>query len=104
MRLQLCKLVAVGAVNRDPAPWGDKADNIISRDRLAAAGNVVHQVTHPFNHHAAIVLAALLRSIGFLLELFQGCRILLCRAWLVELRLQEVHHLVQADITAANRR
>lgn len=104
MRLQLCKLIAVGAVNRDPAPLGDKADNIVSRDRLAAAGNMVHEVTHPFNHHAAIVLAALLRSVGFLLELFQRCRILLRCAWLVELRLQEVHHLVQADIAATNRR
>lgn len=103
MRLQLCKLIAVGAVNRIPR-LGDKADNIVSRDRLAAAGNMVHEVTHPFNHHAAIVLAALLRSVGFLLELFQRRRILLRCAWLVELRLQEVHHLVQADIAATNRR
>lgn len=65
---------------------------------------MVHEVTHPFNHHAAIVLAALLRSVGFLLELFQRRRILLRCAWLVELRLQEVHHLVQADIAATNRR
>lgn len=104
MRLQLDKLVTVGTVNRNPASLSDKADDIVARNRLAAAGNVMHQVTYAFNHHAAVVFAALLRRIGFLLQLLQRRRVLLCRAWLIELRLQEVHHLIQTDITAANRR
>ena len=91
-------------MNGNPASLSDKANDIITRDWLAAAGNVVHQITHPFHHNAAIVFAALLWRIGFLLQLLQRRRILLCRAWLVELRLQEVHHLIKTDITAANRR
>jgi hypothetical protein len=104
MGLQLGKLVTVGTVNRDPAPLGDKADDIVARNRLAAAGNVVHQIAHAFHHHAAVVFAALLRRVGFLLKLFQRGRILLFRAWLIELRLQEIHHLIQTDIAAANGR
>ena len=65
---------------------------------------MVHQIADAFHHHAAIVFAALLRCVGFLLQLFQRRRILLCRTWLVELRLQEIHHLVETNIAAANGR
>ena len=104
MGLQLGKLVAVGTVNRNSAPLSDKADDIVAWNWLTAAGNVVHQVTDTFDHHAAVVFAALLRRVGFLLQLLRRRRVLLFRAWLIELRLQEVHHLVQTNITAANRR
>jgi hypothetical protein len=104
MGLQLGQLVAVGTVNGDPAPLGDKADDVVARNWLAAAGNVVHQIAHPFHHYPAIVFAALLRRVGFLLQLLQRRRVLLFRARLIELRLQEVDHLVETNIAAANGR
>lgn len=40
----------------------------------------------------------------FLLKLFQRRCILLLRTRLIELRLQEIHHLIKTDIAAAYRR
>ena len=91
-------------MHRDPSPLGDKAHNLVAGDRLAAARNVVHQIADAFHHHATIVFAAILRSIGFLLQLLKCRRILLRRAGLIKLRLQEINHLVEANIAAANRR
>ncbi|MOA07673.1 hypothetical protein D3C78_1273820 [compost metagenome] len=104
MRLQLGQLVTVRAVNRNSPPLSNKADNVIARDRLAAAGNVVHQIADALNHYAAIVFAAMWRRVGFLLKLFQRSRILFSRARLIELRLQEIHHLVETNIAPANSR
>ena len=104
MRLQLRQLFTVRPVHGNPAPLGDKADNLVAGNRLAAARNVMHQITDAFYHHAAVVFAAVLRRIGLLLKLFQRGSILFGGAWLIELRLQEVHHLVEANITAANGR
>ena len=102
MGLQLGKLVTVGTVDRDPAPLGDKTDDVVARNWLTAAGNVVHQIAHSLDHYAAIIFTALLRGVGFLLQLLQRRRVLLFRAWLIELRLQEVNHLIETNIAAAN--
>lgn len=102
MRLQFCQLIAVRAMHGDPAPLGDKADDLVARDWLAAAGNMVHQVAYPFYHYPAIVLGAILRRVGFLLQLLQRGRILLGGARFIELRLQEVDHLVETDIATAD--
>lgn len=102
MRLQFCQLIAVRAMHGDPAPLGDKADDLVARDWLAAAGNMVHQVAYPFHHYPAIVLGAILRRVGFLLQLLQRGRILLGGARFIELRLQEVDHLVETDIATAD--
>jgi hypothetical protein len=69
MRLQLRELIAIRAVHRDPAALGDKAHDLVAGNRLAAARNVVHQVADALHHHATIVFAAILRSVGFLLQL-----------------------------------
>ena len=63
---------------------------------------MVHQIAHSLDHYAAIVFTALLRGVGFLLQLLQRRRVLLFRAWLIELRLQEVNHLIETNIAAAN--
>ncbi len=102
MRLQFSQLIAVRAMHGDPAPLGDKADDLVARDWLAAAGNMVHQVAYPFHHYPAIVLGAILRRVGFLLQLLQRGRILLGGARFIELRLQEVDHLVETDIATAD--
>ena len=104
MRLQLRQLFTVGAVYGNPASLSNKANNLVAGNRLAAAGNVVHQITHAFYHHAAVIFAAILRRIGFLLQLLERCRVLLGGAWFIELRLQEVDHLVEANVAAANGR
>lgn len=65
---------------------------------------MVHQITHAFYHHAPVVFTTILRRVCFLLKLFQRrCILLLCTR-LIELRLQEIHHLIKTDITAAYRR
>lgn len=91
-------------MNGDPSPLSDKANNFITGNRLAAAGNVVHQVADPFDHHASVIFTPVLRRIRFLLKLFQRRCVLFRRARFIELRLQEIHHLIQTDIAAANRR
>lgn len=63
---------------------------------------MVHQVAYPFHHHPAIILGAVLWGVGFLLQLLQRGRILLSGARFIELRLQEIDHLVETDIAAAN--
>ncbi len=63
---------------------------------------MVHQVAYPFHHYPAIVLGAILRRVGFLLQLLQRGRILLGGARFIELRLQEVDHLVETDIATAD--
>ena len=104
VRLQLSQLIAVRPVNGNPPPLGDETDNLVAWNRLTAAGDVVHQVAHALHHDATVVFAAILRRPGFLLQLFQRRRILLFGARLIKLRLQEVDHLVKADISAANGR
>ncbi|MNY48742.1 hypothetical protein D3C86_1840980 [compost metagenome] len=65
---------------------------------------MVHQITDALNNHPTIVFAAMLWGMGFLLKLLQRRCILLRCARFIELRLQEVHHLVKANISAANGR
>lgn len=65
---------------------------------------MVHQIANTFDHHPAIIFTALLRSMGFLLKLFQRGGILFCCAWLIELRLQEIDHLVNANIATTDGR
>ena len=94
MRLQFCQLIAVRAMHGDPAPLGDKADDLVARDWLAAAGNMVHQVAYPFHHYPAIVLGAILRRVGFLLQLLQRGRILLGGHDLRTLPFAEIRSLI----------
>ena len=65
---------------------------------------MVHQVTDTFNHHTTVIFTAVLRRVAFLLKLFQRGGVLLFGTRLIKLRLQEVHHLIETDIPATNRR
>ena len=104
MRHQFSQLVAVGAVNGNAATLSDKADNIVARNRLTAAGDMVHQVAHPSTTTRPLSLAGALRRMAFLRQLAQRFAIFLLRARLIQLRLQEINHLIKTNITAANRR
>lgn len=65
---------------------------------------MVHQVTNTFNHYTTVIFTAVLRRVAFLLKLFQRGGVLLFGTRLIKLRLQEVHHLIETDIPATNRR
>ena len=65
---------------------------------------MVHSGYLPFHHHTTVVFTTTLRCLRFLLKLFQCGGILFGSAWLIKLRLQEVHHLVEADVSPTNRR
>ena len=104
MGTQLSQLFTIRPVHGNTASLGNKPDNLIAWNRLAAASDVVHQVTYPFHHDTTVVFTATLRCVRFLLKLFQRGGILFGSAWLIKLRLQEVHHLVEADVSSANRR
>ncbi len=73
-------------------------------NRLAAARDVVHQVANTFDYHATVIFTAVLRRVAFLLKLLQRGGVLLFGTRLIKLRLQEVHHLIETDIPATNRR
>lgn len=83
---------------------GNKSDDLITWNRLTAADDVVHRTTYPFHHHTTVVFMMALRCLYFLLKLFRRGDILLGNTWLAKLRLQEVHHLVEANASSVNHR
>ncbi|CAH0294241.1 hypothetical protein SRABI106_03593 [Rahnella aquatilis] len=86
----------------NPAALSNVTDDFVARDRLTTARNVVHQITDTFNHHAAIVFGTGRWRCGFLRQLAQSFFIQLFRTRLFQLRLQEVHHLIQTDIAVTD--
>src|SRR5471030_882182 len=102
---QIFQLITVGPVNRDPTALRDIPDNLVAWYRLTAARNVMHQIAYAFDHHAAIVFPAVtLRCrCGLLRQLAQRFFVQLLCTRFFQLRLQEVDHLIKADIAIANR-
>src|SRR5574344_325626 len=95
---QLLELLAILAVYRDAPPLGDETDDAIARDRLAATRDMGHQVADPLHDDVPLGLA-LNPVLTLLLQLGQQFLLLLLDARLVQLGLEEVHQLIDADIT-----
>ena len=85
----------------DAAAHGDEALDGIPGDRLAAAGDVGHQVADPFHDYVILGLVAE-RRVGLLLQFLQQAAIFLLRRRLVVAGVQVVDHLVDADVAAAD--
>ncbi len=78
---------------------GNEADNLISRNRLAAARDVVIRLPTPSTTTRPLSLLRFC-AYSFFAEVASARRHPALRHSLIKLRLQEVHHLIETDIPA----